>query len=348
MSNLATLESRGVSQEPQLTTDAALSDSLGTSAGHLRQMSEILDIVDRRRQCYRGEEHLPWSGRETFLRRAVELTRNGEELLFTFPGFPFKSANQNTKVLGSLPDEFERRSLANLNQMLEQMNQVYPGGCRLKIVSDGLPFCDLFKVKEETVCAYYERMCRLASGTNVSFCCMTDLIEEGATVEEKRRILEERYAQPIDVVGQLILQDIETNRYFAGLKHFLVNDLGPLWIDEAATSGSELSKREIQRRAGETARAFIRLNNAFNALLAEALPPSIRLSCHPQRPENPNKVGIELTFGTMAKSWGTPWQNALVRRRDGTWDITRKGEALEQGWTIVNDREGNPSHFVEV
>jgi L-tyrosine isonitrile synthase len=326
----------------------ALGAQLGTTPEHIMQMNAVLDVIEQRRQVQQEDRGQLWAARDSFLRQMVELTRDGSELLFTFPGFPFKSANNASKVLGTMPDAAERLSIRNLQTMLEEIAAVYPGGCRLLIVSDGLPFCQIGRVPEKTVRQYYDEMCAMACGTCISFCSMDDLIPEGNTREEKQQILMARYARSLEEIEQLILNDPETNRYFCGLKHFFAIDLAPIWQTDAAVQGQPLSKSALKRLAGETARAMIQVNEAYNRLVAETLPPAIRLSCHPQRPDNEKKVGIDLTFSTQRRAWGTPWQNAAVHLKDGTWDLTRKDEAVAAGFKVVYDPLGRPSHFQEI
>ena len=326
----------------------AISGMLGTTMTHVQQIDAVLDVIKRRRQTNEGEEGLPWSGRVGFLERATRLTLAGEELVFTFPGFPFKSANTQSKVLGHLPDEAERLSIRNLSEMMDEMSEMYAGGCRLVIASDGLPFNQLFRVSDEDTIAYYESMQELIKGTRITMVSMLDLIPEGNTLAEKRAFFEAAFARSPEVINALIENDAETNEYYRGLKHFLKGDLGPIWIKEIEAAGETISNREIERRCGFTARDFIRLNEAYNKLVAERMPPSIRLSVHPQAADNPSKVGIELMFGEMRKAWGTPWQCALVQLKDGTWDLTRKNKAMQAGYQVVNDEKGNPSHYVEV
>ena len=320
---------------------------LGTTMSHVQQIDRVMDVIKKRRQTNEGEEGLPWSGRSGFLERATRLTLSGEELVFTFPGFPFKSTNTQTKVLGHLPDEAERRSIRNLDEMMSEMSEMYAGGCRLVIASDGLPFNQLFRVSDEATLEYYAAMQELVKGTRVSLVSMLDLIPEGETLAQKREYFEAVYARTPEEINVLIENDPETTDYYRGLKHFLKGDLGPIWIKEAEAAGESISNREIERRCGFTARDFIRLNEAYNKLVAERMPPSLRLSVHPQAADNPSKVGIELIFGEMRKAWGTPWQCALVQLKDGTWDLTRKNRAEQAGYKLAYDEKGNPSHYVE-
>jgi pyoverdine/dityrosine biosynthesis protein Dit1 len=56
------------------------------------------------------------------------------------PAFPWKSANQVYKVLGTLPDKAEELALKRLNGICEAIGDVYKPGAELLIISDGLVY----------------------------------------------------------------------------------------------------------------------------------------------------------------------------------------------------------------
>jgi hypothetical protein len=64
----------------------------------------------------------------------------GGPITMVFPGFPFKSPNVKTKVLGVLPDMAEEVALTYLHGMCEKIRDCYKGGVELIIVSDGLVY----------------------------------------------------------------------------------------------------------------------------------------------------------------------------------------------------------------
>ena len=72
-----------------------------------------------------------------FIYRAV---KNSEPVRLVLPAFPFKSPNSNIKVLGTLPDKAEDVALAHLNGLCAAIEDLYPPGAILTIVSDGLVY----------------------------------------------------------------------------------------------------------------------------------------------------------------------------------------------------------------
>ena len=56
------------------------------------------------------------------------------------PAFPFKSPNSTAKVLGTMPDKAEDVALAHLNGLCAAIEDIYPPGAVLVIVSDGIVY----------------------------------------------------------------------------------------------------------------------------------------------------------------------------------------------------------------
>ena len=103
--------------------------------------SKILNIVYKYRLEKAADAHDKWvEGTPKFLSVIQKFVRAQETVRMCLPAFPFKSANKNFKVLGTLPDRAEETSLARLNTMCAEIEAVYKPGAKLLIVSDGLVY----------------------------------------------------------------------------------------------------------------------------------------------------------------------------------------------------------------
>lgn len=80
------------------------------------------------------------AGRPLFLATISKFVDAGIEVQACLPSFPFKSANKEYKVLGSLPDKAEELALERLNNMCRRIREVYAPGARVTIVSDGMTY----------------------------------------------------------------------------------------------------------------------------------------------------------------------------------------------------------------
>lgn len=87
-----------------------------------------------------GPEHeFEQRGRDN-LRECVAVMVERQELIeLVFPGFPFKSPSQN-KVLGVLPDYADELLLRRLEQLALSIEDIYPAGAVVRIVSDGIVY----------------------------------------------------------------------------------------------------------------------------------------------------------------------------------------------------------------
>lgn len=101
----------------------------------------ILDVI------LRYKSPLPKDARDRsdegalkFLGLIYRAVKNSEPVRMVLPAFPFKSPNSSAKVLGTLPDKAEDIALAHLNGLCAAIEDIYPPGAVLTIVSDGLVY----------------------------------------------------------------------------------------------------------------------------------------------------------------------------------------------------------------
>ena len=80
------------------------------------------------------------AGLDSFLHTIEAFVVQDATIQTCLPAFPFKSANKEHKVLGSLPDKAEELALERLNHMCTRVQEVYAPGARVTIVSDGITY----------------------------------------------------------------------------------------------------------------------------------------------------------------------------------------------------------------
>jgi pyoverdine/dityrosine biosynthesis protein Dit1 len=114
------------------TTTSASSDS------HEEKATEILRIIEKYGLNY--ERTGSWDGFVTFLPVVQGQVERGESVKMLLPGFPFKSPNNTTKVLGVLPDLGEELALKRLDSIASAIDAVYEHGAEIHITSDGLVY----------------------------------------------------------------------------------------------------------------------------------------------------------------------------------------------------------------
>ncbi|MDI9888922.1 isocyanide synthase family protein [Streptomyces sp. HNM0645] len=265
------------------------------------------------------------------LRQIGGHVRRNEPIVLTLPGFPCKSPNP-AKVLGRLPDQGERLSLAFLNSLCARIGEVHAPGARVVICSDGHVFGDLVRVPDEHVDAYSDELGRLISELRLDHLSVFDLRDVLGDLPNpaKRAWVHDRYAPGLDELRCEVRTDEHTLALYRGITRFLLDDTA----DFAGTRSA--LQRECRRRAY----GVIQRSRAWGALVAEHHPRSVRLSIHPQ-PAGAPKFGIRLLDAPDA--WTTPWHSAALRRADGTWSLLPRTEAAGLGRLVT--RDGRPSHF---
>ena len=106
----------------------------------LELSSRILDVIARYRLHRDASTTKSAHGAFGFLAQVYSKIAIGQPILMCLPAFPFKSPNRSTKVLGCLPDKAEEFALAHLNGLCAAIQDIYPPGAKLMIISDGLVY----------------------------------------------------------------------------------------------------------------------------------------------------------------------------------------------------------------
>jgi hypothetical protein len=109
-----------------------------TSSADEAKAREILHVVEKYGLNY--ERTGSWDGFDTFLPIVTGAVSRSEPIKMLLPGFPFKSPNNRTKVLGVLPDLGEELALKRLEGLARAVEEVYEHGAEIHITSDGLVY----------------------------------------------------------------------------------------------------------------------------------------------------------------------------------------------------------------
>ncbi|MCW7946116.1 pyoverdine biosynthesis protein PvcA [Streptomyces hygroscopicus] len=267
------------------------------------------------------------------LHRIADFVRDGAPIVFTLPGFPCKSPNP-AKVLGHLPDQGERLSLAFLNTLCTETERIYPPGARVIICSDGHVFSDLVGVPDDHIDAYSDELRIQISKLGLDRLSVLDLRDVLGDLphDTKRAHVGDRYAPALDALRAEVRADDHALALYRGITRFLVEDTAD-WTG---------TRSALQRACRQRAYGVIQRSRAWGDLIAEHHPDAVRLSIHPQRVGAP-KFGIRLLDAPDA--WTTPWHSAALHRADGTWTLMPRAEAARRGRLVQQD--GRASHFDE-
>ncbi|MFI6585323.1 L-tyrosine/L-tryptophan isonitrile synthase family protein [Embleya sp. NPDC050493] len=272
------------------------------------------------------------------LDRLAHFVERDEPVVFTLPAFPCKSPNPD-KVLGRLPDEGERLSLAFLDRLCASIARVHPPGARMLICSDGHVFADLVNVPDPHVDAYADELRAIIARDDLRHLGVLDLrdVRDGSrdvhgadTHERGRAWLHARHAPGVAQLRAQVRADEDTLRLYRGITRFLFEDA----VDFPGTRSA------LQRDCRTRAYGVIQRSRAWSGLIAERHPDALRLSIHPQR-RGAEKFGIRLL--DTPDVWATPWHAAVLHGPDGRPHLLRRADAARLG--VLVHRDGRPSHF---
>lgn len=131
------------------------------------------------------------------LRRIADFVREDAPVVLTLPGFPCKSPNP-AKTLGHLPDMGERLSLAFLDTLCAEIEEIHAPGAHVVICSDGHVFGDLIRVPDAHIDAYSDELRALIRESDLRRLSVFDLRDVLGDLphDTKRAHVHDRYAPP--------------------------------------------------------------------------------------------------------------------------------------------------------
>lgn len=160
---------------------------------------DVVAVLERYRLPHPSDVSKTWGAKKKFLVQVERFVTKNEAVCMVLPAFPFKSPNKKTKVLGDLPDKGEEVALQHLDGLCKAIADVYPGGAKVFIVSDGLMYNgksrrtsyhkdkfltdgqDLLGVSDQEVWRYGQALRQMAKDfecNNLNFVRLRDLIDQ--------------------------------------------------------------------------------------------------------------------------------------------------------------------------
>ncbi|XPS73903.1 hypothetical protein M3J07_006024 [Ascochyta lentis] len=339
----------GASTSPILEDTYLRSNAMETS-------QHILDVILRYKSPLpkdapdRSDE-----GALKFLGLIYRAVKNSEPVRMVLPAFPFKSPNSSVKVLGALPDKAEDVALAHLNGLCAAIEDMYPPGAILTIVSDGLVYNDLLGVPDHTVWTYGHSLRQLTKTkgyTHIEFARLKDLLgisslrdeiddmAYAAAAPSVRLALMHRYSNSNwdSITNESYVNNDENKRLtYCGYLKFLALDLAKTY-----PVGQGRTKSAFKRGIEVIAKSMLRRGEAFARAVRENYPDHVRLSIHPSTGEDKISISILPTKRVV-----TPWHSTLAIMVDGTV-LAGQRETFEEDLKLeLVYEDGRPSYFRE-
>lgn len=221
--------------KPQETKSVAI----GTQRSDHDVASRIMGIIQGYGQNEKNSSGDAWLGRFKFEPRVRKAIDSNQRIPLVLPAFPWKSVNKVEKVFGALPDLGEVLGLGRLNNLCEDIQEIYAPGARVTVTSDGLVYNDLIGIPDEEVFEYGAALRQMSEDQgykNIDFIRIMNLLgmtdqvimtkeEYLSTVGRTREILVERFLDPTFIATQAIEEDRDINLTYCGYIKFLSKDL---------------------------------------------------------------------------------------------------------------------------
>jgi pyoverdine/dityrosine biosynthesis protein Dit1 len=338
------------------------------ASAHEIKATEILHILEKYGLNY--ERTGSWDGFATFLPVVTGQVERGESIKMLLPGFPFKSPNNKTKVLGVLPDLGEELALKRLDGIAVAIEKVYEHGAEVHITSDGLVYngpskhtayylkphltthTDLLGVTDETVWNFGQAVREMADSynlTHLSFLRLWDLLGNTGDFKSKeyylahaasiRHELKQRFGDSQFEADMANKSTADMHMTHTKYLEFLEQDLR---FNEKHLALSEEGKKA---HMADTAKEMMGRWKAFSAALAAVPTQYVRLSIHDSG--GADKLSMALIPQREKGSLGaTPWHSTLVVESDGTFTQMQRHKVDVEKYELV-ERYGRPYFWRE-
>lgn len=354
--------------EHKAATNGAAKTSASTNS-HEERATVILQIIERYGLNY--ERTGSWDGFATFLPVVKGQIERGESIKMLLPGFPFKSPNNKTKVLGVLPDLGEELALKRLDSIASAIDAVYEHGAEIHITSDGLVYngtpyntgsvslelttnvsVDLLDVTDETVWDFGQAVREMADShglKHLSFLRLWDLL--GNTGDFKSK---DYYLAHADSIRQELKQRFSDPQFEADMANKSTADMHMThtkylkFVEQDLRYNEKhlaLSEEDKKANMANTAKEMMGRWKAFSAALASVPTEYIRLSIHDSG--GSDKLSMALIPQREKGSLGaTPWHSTLIVESDGTFTQMQRHKVSQEKYELV-ERYGRPYFWRE-
>ena len=302
---------------------------------------EALDIASRittlfEQQLFDAFEYKGWkaTGEKMFTEKVAYHTSRNRILEMALPAFPCKTTNPD-KAASTMPDGAEFEALVTLQTFCRNVENIYPPGCNIHIVSDGHVFADCQGTDDAVVTKYSHALSQIVTRKvkkvtttttlvgGVQFYSLNKLLFPDAEanllyqrmpslepirhpvdtkVEEHddlcRRILVRAWGPPEEYYRDLIktIPDHAITALYRGFSRFMFEDLA--YFEEFRDS--TISQRK--KVAESVAFVMIQRNQSYSRLVEGVLPRHVRLSIHAHGNAGPKFAVRLMPFRSISNS----------------------------------------------
>ena len=311
--------------------------------------------------CNKFEDNWQAKGRVFFENQLKFFVERELTIEFILPAFPFKSKNIEKKVLSHLPDKGEELALETLYIFCSEIAKIYKPGARIRIVSDGRVFADIFKIADEHVSEYglgIRKMAKEKGYDCIEFSSLEDFLDKCEDHNVARERLVSFFGRTIEGIIQRIELDGDYAKMYCGFTKFLLEDLYDFMENEknSLRKKFEMSRTQMKKDAKERAKFVMMRNDAYSRMVAILFPLHIRLSIHAHDNSGPKFAIRLIPLAKISEKLvadknlhiPTPWHNVVLEDMNGKFVLMKRFQVERhcEKVKIVEDVMGRPSHFI--
>ncbi|WP_299010295.1 L-tyrosine/L-tryptophan isonitrile synthase family protein [uncultured Shewanella sp.] len=254
-------------------------------------------------------------GRELARQQIQYFMAKNEPLEFILPGFPCKSPNVIDKSFSAMPDLGEVLAIERLDAFCVALNEIYPYGSRVTILSDGTTFADIVHVDDEVKTQYNAALRQLCVTENIIWADLIDLLLDAKHIHKtegehlRKALLKGISTGPrsFDKFVQKVSESVEQAKVHDKLCSYLYHDV----CIERFSDGDRDSYLDSIR---DKAYQMMYRGRALSAAIDKTYPHHIRLSVHAY-----DNAGPKFTFSLSSdiNEAVSPWHTVPVRLLSG-------------------------------
>lgn len=282
--------------------------------------SQIVGLFEGfKMQSYSEADQWTAKGKNVMTSKIESAVSNNKPVEFVMLGYPFKSVNTLTKVLGTVPDRNEKESIDRIIQFTKLIENVYEPGAKFNIASDGYAFNDLLEVDDMTVEEYKELCLALRTSEAFNILDMKDFYPSLSIGREK---VMNQFGITDEQLEEKILFDVNTNWLYRGMIRFMEEEL--MMKEFPSRNQKHIAAKKLTKQ-------MMLRNEAWSNLVNHEFSNSIRLSMH-QTINDGKKFSFDLIEGAKH----SPWHSVLVDD-GGVITTMHKRDAIDQGFILNNN-----------
>ena len=313
--------------------------------------NKIVELVQQHIHADKNDQ-FSGKGRECLLEQVRYFIANKKKLEFILPGFPCKSPNDVDKTFSAMPDYGEVMAIERLDEFCTQLNEIYPLGSELTILSDGTTFVDIVHVSEETKENYKKALPGITLTENIVWADLSSILPDYQSKDKSSPKMVKALLKSIgkgprsfEKFIDKVKNDSEQTAVHDKLCSYLYHDIN-------LESFSEGNRDKYLESISEKAFEMMYRGRALNNGIQTAFPDHIRLSVHQYDNSGPK---FTFSFNNNNQKTLSPWHSVPVRLLNGEFiqlphsiakeRLLAKVSHLEQNWFYMEVSEPALTEF---